>query len=358
MNKSIVNLLDDVAVLGGTGAFSEKKTYELKQHSGDRLLGDLVCDHRYISASTSFGGALDSYQEQPGLIPVVNDKVLVGVIREKALLQGVLDQTAGKEIKLADYIEPAQVVLSSVRSVRSVTLDLKKRHISLGNEPLPVANPSGEYIGLVDSDILLTAISELYQDQKRYANPLTGLPGRVMVDETVVQLTKDSALFVVAHVGVNDLHAYNGSYGYSKGDQVIQQVASVLESVCDRESDCLAHLHGGRFTLVFRSPDWFDRCESAINMVDKLAHHYYSKSDQRDEGVTTLNRLGERDFAPFFSLSIGAVPVYPGKFDSCHEIFSAASEVESRASQTYGGAIYVDQRNYRSDMGELTVRLS
>lgn len=350
VDKSVINLLEERSV--------QQDVLALKRRSGDRVLGDLVKDRRCVSPNEPFQAIVAKYLETPGLMPVVEEGVLKGVIRQHQMMQAFTSHVSGVDVSVKKLIEQANVVLPPSRRVHSLSHYFKDQHVQLGSDPVIVAESDGKYVGVVDAGCLLEAVSSLAQAQARYTNPLTGLPSRVVVDEKVSQLTKENVLFVVAHVSINDLHAYNESYGYSKGDEVIRQVASVLDSICEIDSDCLAHLHGGRFTLVFQSADWFERCETVINTIDEIASQYYSKKDQWEGGVTTVNRLGDRHFSPFFSLSIGAVPVYPGKFDSCHEIFSAASEVEQRASQTAGGAIYVDQRNYRSDMGELTVRLS
>lgn len=356
MDESVVSLADGVFSTGELRVFPEKKTLGGMQK--ECLLAELVSDTRSVSADMPMDDVVHWDKQGLSDLPVTDNGRLVGLIGQQALLKYALQGAVADKGLACDYMEPVSRSFEPSKKVRTLVLELKNRVLSLTGQVLFVADKSGEYVGVVSLSDVLVAASALVQDQGRYINPLTGLPGRVCVDETVVELTRSNSMFVVAHVGINDLHAYNERYSYAKGDEVISQVARVLESVRDSELDTLAHLHGGRFTLVFRSSDWFDRCDSAITAIDELAHRYYSKTDRWEGGVTTTTRLGERQFSPFFSLSIGAVPVYPGKFDSSHEIFSAASEVEKRASQTYGGAIYVDQRNYRSDMGELTVRLS
>jgi PleD family two-component response regulator len=63
-----------------------------------------------------------------------------------------------------------------------------------------------------------------------YANPLTGLPGGVIIEETLKTKMDKGVSFAVGHVDIDNFKAFNDKYGYLKGDRVIMQTAYMLNT--------------------------------------------------------------------------------------------------------------------------------
>lgn len=330
-----------------------------KGRSDQTPLRDIASSACTLSPGQSVRVALEVSRHNVGTTPVVCGRQLVGGISEAELLRACVKSPSVIETKtVADFMQPIPLSMSIDATVGDLGERLKKQSYPQAEHGIALTQSNGDYAGMLSATDAIQALAEYQHEQTRYANPLTGLPGRVVLDEKVDELLQDGGLFVVVLVTINDLNAYNDGYGRKEGDRVIQQVASILYHESDGVQDYVAHINGGRFSIVFRSSDWFERCEKMVAVVDRVARSFYNVNDQLRGSASNVDRLGRRSFAPFFSLAIGAVPVFPGKFSNYQEVFASAAEVQQRASATYGGAIYVDQRKYRSATGHLTVRLS
>lgn len=62
----------------------------------------------------------------------------------------------------------------------------------------------------------------------RYANPLTGLPGNVPIQEHMERLLVNEQSFVTAYFDLDHFKPYSDVYGFRRGDVIIQLLARIL----------------------------------------------------------------------------------------------------------------------------------
>jgi diguanylate cyclase (GGDEF)-like protein len=88
---------------------------------------------------------------------------------------------------------------------------------------------------------------------QRFTNPLTGLPGRVPLQQEVDRRSASSIPYGLLHVDLNNFRAYNQRHGFTRGDEVIALLADVLV-VAAREEDgpqaMVGHLGGVNFLVL------------------------------------------------------------------------------------------------------------
>src|SRR3989338_1846755 len=60
------------------------------------------------------------------------------------------------------------------------------------------------------------------------ANPLTHLPGNTSIMEELQRHIDEGKSFAVGYADLNKFKAYNDSYGFEKGDEVIRELARIL----------------------------------------------------------------------------------------------------------------------------------
>lgn len=213
-----------------------------------------------------------------------------------------------------------------------------------GDDDFVIVDEAGRYLGLGTVLDLLRKITELQVRNARYANPLTGLPGNVPINKHIDALLDSPSPFTVAYCDLDHFKAYNDCYGYSQGDDVILALARVLQELLQPRTDFLGHVGGDDFVLVFRSTDWRQRCEQILERFGQLAPWHYRAIDRRSGGIRCPDRQGRPQFHPIVSVSIGAVPVAPGRFASRHDIASRLTEVKAQAKARSGNSLFVDRR--------------
>src|SRR5690606_37353004 len=123
-----------------------------------------------------------------------------------------------------------------------------------------IITEQGSYRGVGSFMDLLRQITDLQLTIARHANPLTGLPGNVPLNEHIQHAIQQKRCVTVCYFDLDNFKPYNDTYGYNKGDKVINKTAKILSQHLDHEFDFLGHVGGDDFIVVFDSQDWQARC--------------------------------------------------------------------------------------------------
>jgi len=217
-----------------------------------------------------------------------------------------------------------------------------RRHLSNGF----IFTENGLYVGIGTGHDLIREITDLQLQAARYANPLTGLPGNMPINEHIDKLLDQQIPFVACYCDLDHFKPFNDVYGFSKGDAMIQMSAKILAEICDPDLDFLGHIGGDDFIALFCSLDWEERCRSGLEKFGAAVIPFFSISDNERGGYVTENRRGEKEFNALTSLSIGAVKVTPGMFSSHMEVSTVAADAKKMAKKILGNSLYINKRSY------------
>ncbi|MBL8022964.1 MAG: response regulator [Elusimicrobia bacterium] len=140
------------------------------------------------------------------------------------------------------------------------------------------------------------------------ANPLTGLPGGVAVEEEIRRRVVAKAPFSVARVAVSGLGEFNMAYGYERGDHVIRLVGMILKSavleLADR-NDIAAHFGTADFGFVSTPARAEVVAARVLENAEVLLMMQYDEPDR-------VRGRFERGSGPLMNLKAGIVDVFPG----------------------------------------------
>ncbi|MFZ2267773.1 MAG: diguanylate cyclase [Azonexus sp.] len=159
--------------------------------------------------------------------------------------------------------------------------------------------------------------------------------------------------FVAAYVDIDNFKPYNDTFGYRRGDDVIQALGRLVCEAADERQDFVGHIGGDDFFVVFQSADWEMRCWQLVRSFAENIDVQLSPEERAHGGYMAENRRGEFAFHPLPTLSIGAVRVLAGSYDSHREVAAAASAAKKQAkkkarhpgSEMLGGSVFVERRN-------------
>ncbi|OGT15582.1 MAG: diguanylate cyclase [Gallionellales bacterium RIFOXYB12_FULL_54_9] len=208
-----------------------------------------------------------------------------------------------------------------------------------------IITEQGRYIGVASGQDLLRELTQMQLEAARYANPLTMLPGNVPINEHIERLLRANSPFVACYCDLDHFKPFNDTYSYRKGDEMIQLTGRLLGCACDPKLDFVGHIGGDDFILLMQSPDWKMRCEQVLGSFERAATLMFKEEHLTAGGYTSEARDGEICFHPLTSLSIGAVPAFPGRFISHHEVSARMTEAKKMAKKAQGNSLFVEQRN-------------
>ncbi len=290
----------------------------------------------------------DRFNTDPALraIPVVNSGTPVGLINRYSFIDRFAKpyqrELHGRKSCMELIQNPPLLVEKSmpVQELSHFLAASEDRHFAEGF----IITAGGRYIGVASGQALLRELTQMQLEAARYANPLTLLPGNVPINEHIGRLLQANTPFVACYCDLDYFKPFNDTYGYRKGDEMIQLTARVLSWACDPKLDFIGHIGGDDFILLMQSRDWQTRCEQALRSFEQAASLMFNADHLSAGGYTSEGRDGTIRFHPLTSLSIGAIRVEPGQFSSHHEVSATMTDAKKMAKKTHGNSLFVEQR--------------
>ncbi|CAK0753752.1 hypothetical protein CCP3SC15_190005 [Gammaproteobacteria bacterium] len=242
------------------------------------------------------------------------------------------------------FMDAEPLVVEHTMTLRDLSQQIvngSSRHLANGF----IITIEGYYAGLGTGQDLVRAITEIQISAARYANPLTQLPGNVPINERIDALLHEGRTFCACYCDLDHFKPFNDVYGFNRGDRVIQFTAEVLVELSDSDHDFVGHIGGDDFIILFISSDWEVRCRTILSTFGERIGTFFNAEDRNRGGYSSENRCGEIEFHPLMSLSIGAVPINRGTFNSHREVAYVASQVKKAAKNIRGNSLVINQRH-------------
>jgi diguanylate cyclase (GGDEF)-like protein len=183
-------------------------------------------------------------------------------------------------------------------------------------------------------------------EERMHANPLTRLPGNVVIENRLRDKIERGEIFSVCYVDINDFKSFNDLYGYDRGDDAIRHTARLLVDNVRKLGDAksfIGHLGGDDFIVILDPELEEEFARALIEDFDRLMPTYYSEEDQKRGHVLVRNRRGKMERFPLMSVCIATVANLYRKFSNPREVAQVAAEVK-KFLKTQPGSNYLRDR--------------
>lgn len=159
----------------------------------------------------------------------------------------------------------------------------------------PVRDPkTGQvthFVG-VAHDITLTKRYQEELEHQANHDALTGLPNRNLLndrlDQAILQARRNSKIFSVLLLDIDDFKLINDSLGHGVGDRVLKLVAERLVG-CLREGDTVARLGGDEFVLVLNNQL---RQDDSVHVTERILHSFTQPWSIDDQELNLTCSIG------------------------------------------------------------------
>lgn len=189
-------------------------------------------------------------------------------------------------------------------------------------------------------------ILNLLQNNRRIS-PLTGLPGNVQIQAEMKKRLLNKEQFAMFYFDLDNFKAYNDTYGFSNGDEIIKFTArTIVENVhkMGTEDSFIGHIGGDDFVAITGPTDYEKICKNIISDFDTYVLGYYSDEDVQKGYIEVANRRGIIEQFPLTSISIGVVEITPGRFKNTLEIGEVGAQVKHQAKSVMGSTYIINRR--------------
>lgn len=195
-----------------------------------------------------------------------------------------------------------------------------------------VVTELGKYIGTVTIKDLLQRAMEIEVDKAKHQNPLSGLPGNLLVEQKLSNCVKCDSIYSISYIDIDNFKAYNDVYGFENGDLIIQLLATILKNTIPKEH-FIGHIGGDDFVVIVYGLVSEDYFEPIINQFEQSAVQFYNQSDIQNGYITTVNRRGVTEQYPLLTVTSVVINNQSHKFHDVFELTELLAKLKRAAKQ-------------------------
>lgn len=179
------------------------------------------------------------------------------------------------------------------------------------------------------------------------ANPLTKLPGNILIREEVEQRIREEKKFTVIYCDLDNFKAFNDNYGIAKGDEAIKLVGEISKETIKAEGnsdDFIGHEGGDDFILLTTPEKAKIVADSIIASFDAQIRMLYNEQDLKNGFITAQSRNGAIQQFPIMTISLAGVSNEKRSITSYAEVTNIAAELKKKAKKENKSCFILDMR--------------
>ncbi len=305
-------------------------------------IGDVCRNNVTVSPASTGSKVLEIFNENQQIfgIPVVLDNTLKGLIMKDKFYAKL-----GTQYGFALFLNRPVALIMDKRPLSvdcNTTIDVvSKMAMARKDDKLydyVIVTQDSRYYGIVTIKDLLEKTTEMEVNYATHLNPLSGLPGNIMIENRLKHYLADNGEFTVLYIDVDNFKVYNDIYGFENGDRFILFIARVLKesvaSYCENES-FIGHIGGDDFVVIVEGYDVSGLCEAIIDAFETGKNKFYNKHDLEKKIITTTNRRGEEEHYGIATISIAGTDNRKQKFKSVYDLSEHAGRVKKKCKETW-----------------------
>lgn len=299
---------------------------------------------RYIAPlapTASLGEAWHVLQSSPSIfaLPVVDNDRPLGLLHKWRVME-VFSSTYGRALNETKPVSSLTaydaLVVEHDESLEAVSQSLLEDDLHYLKQHFIVTR-NGLYTGLGSTRSLLRMMTRSRVEQARHANPLTQLPGNVLIQQEAVRRLQQNNPFTYIYFDIDYFKPFNDLLGYSKGDEVILSLARQLCAVFNGDNEWVGHIGGDDFVVFSDRLEIRKRCEEVQQLFALEAATRYPEVIRRAGFITGEDRDGLPRQFPLVALSAGIVIADSRAFGSAADLAATAAVAKSKAKKSEGG---------------------
>jgi EAL domain-containing protein (putative c-di-GMP-specific phosphodiesterase class I)/GGDEF domain-containing protein len=253
-----------------------------------------ICTHTYTAAPREkITDVYERYARDPDFdgLCILNGNVPVGVITREKLhrtMGGRFGFSLHGQKHLADIMDTDFLVVDERKSIDVVSGMAMAR----GGDKLydfVVVTSDRRYIGIVTVKTLLLKTTEIEVSVARHQNPLSGLPGNILIEQELVKCLSALQKFSVAYIDLDNFKAYNDIYGFESGDCVLKLFAEKLKGLIS-ESCFIGHIGGDDFIAIVHEHVTEKYFSGVLESFASEVLYFYNQEDVKNGYITATGR--------------------------------------------------------------------
>ncbi|QYK04773.1 bifunctional diguanylate cyclase/phosphodiesterase [Shewanella zhangzhouensis] len=299
----------------------------------------LACGAVTVPTDTKLKSISDRFSSQPALqaVVVVDGDTPLGLISRTALLE-LFSTPYGRALHenhcVIEVMDTRVPQFDASEALSSVSQLLTSESDQLMAQQFLILR-QGKLIGVGHTKDLLARITEHRIKVARHANPLTGLPGNVPIQEELQRLKQQSRPFYLVYFDLSHFKPYNDIYGFCRGDEVICHVASLLSG--HQDADCfVGHIGGDDFVMITTDDPEY-KVAGILKDFEAEKRSFFQEAHWQAQCISAEDRQGAISLQPLTSLCAGILSPRHTFNATEHELSALSARAKKQAKLTDSG---------------------
>ncbi len=325
--------------------YRKQYTKEKMQHPFWSNVGSVCKEHETTEPQTPAVQIYEYIKNNPEISEIT-------VVDKEQRVQGVLIRSEMMELcgGLYGYSLHARKAASDLMSRDFLMVDenfsievvskmaMARPQIQLYNDVIVTKND--KYYGRVSVKELLETAITIQVTKAVEANPLTGLPGNVIIEDKIKKCITENTPYAIAYIDLDNFKAYNDAYGFNNGDIMIKTVVTCMKEACNNE-EFLGHIGGDDFVIIADYYELDETCRKIVGLFSQSIKNLYRKEDLQRGYINSRNRNGFADTFPMATLSIAIITNKNTQFTSMESFSEILVKMKKKAKQEEGNSVQV-----------------
>ncbi|BAE49910.1 GGDEF domain-containing protein [Paramagnetospirillum magneticum] len=202
------------------------------------------------------------------------------------------------------------------------------------------------YRGFLSARSLIRAMHEKTLARARDENPLSKLPGNVVINEYVADCVTGGAGAVLAYIDFDNFKPFNDTYGFRQGDRAILLFAELCRKRADPQSWFVGHIGGDDFFVGITHTNGAEAALAIGELIGRFAsdaESFYDQDARQRRCITAQDREGHVKSFPLLSASAVLFVLPPGCTDiTVDDVASAIAARKKEAKETPSKLVVIE----------------
>lgn len=334
-NADILDISEDVLN-------SIKKLNQKKNNINNNIISNIYIKHLCTSSYVvhpyeKVSRIYEIFKINPNIsgLCVVKNEIPVGIITQEKLafkLSGQYGYTLYQNKPISEIMDQNFLSVDYKTPVSEVsTLSMTRPNHKLYD--FIVVTEDDKYLGIVTIKDLLQKTTEIEISAAKHQNPLSGLPGNLLIEQKLTQCCTSCDDYTIAYIDIDNFKAYNDCYGFEKGDLVIKLLANMLRNYFSEE-DFVGHIGGDDFVVILNKSVDESYFDNLINKFEYEVLDFYNETDIRNGFITASNRQGQTEKFPLISITCVLTNNKGKNFTNIFDLTEYLAEMKKIAKQS------------------------
>ncbi|MHB8062267.1 MAG: EAL domain-containing protein, partial [Ruminiclostridium sp.] len=335
ISPTVLNILKDI---------NQKKNHTFGNQVNNIYIENLTTNTNTIAPTTSVEQVFEIFKSDPSILSlcIVKNNIVLGTISKARFtlqLSGRYGFSLYQNKSITALMETDFLEVDFDTPISAVS------HIAMSRPAnklydFIIVTKNGEYLGTVTIKDLLQKTTEIEVVTAKHQNPLSGLPGNIIIEQRINKCITSDAKYSILYLDIDNFKAYNDVYGFENGDMIIKLLASTMAKNISN-SQFIGHIGGDDFVIILDNYEVESICEAIIGDFEHDVLNYYNENDIKNGFIVTQNRHGVTEQFPLISLSIVAITNKYKKLTDQYQISEQLASLKKQCKQHKGNCHYL-----------------